>query len=69
MLGVSLQILGFDPQRLHLKEGMGHGQEDQSSMKALKHFVCLTEDSCVGDRAGDGSVVTFVEEDEAASIT
>lgn len=43
-------------------------------MKALKHFVlppsvmCLTEDS-VGDRAGDGSVVTFVEEDEAASIT
>lgn len=44
-------------------------------MKALKHFVlppsgmCLTEDSRVGDRAGDGSVVTFVEEDEAASIT
>lgn len=69
MLRVSLQILGFDPQRLYLGENMGHGQEDQSSMKAQKHFVCLTEDSCVGDRAGDGSVVTFVEEDEAVSIT
>lgn len=55
---------------------MGHGQEDQSSMKALKHStlfsppsgMCLTEDSRVGDRAGDGSVVTFAEEDEAASL-
>lgn len=41
------------------------GPEQYEGPKAL----CLPENSCVGDRTGDGSVVTFVEEDEAASIT
>lgn len=54
---------------------MGRGLEDQSSGKALKHSalflppsgMCLPEDGRVGERVGDGSPVTFAEEDEAAS--
>lgn len=30
--------------------------------------MCFTEDNRVGDRVGDGSTVTFTEEDEAASV-
>lgn len=66
---------GLHSHRIHLGEGMGRGLEDQSSGKALKHSalflppsgMCLPEDGRVGERVGDGSPVTFAEEDEAAS--
>lgn len=55
--------------------GHGHGWEEQSSTKAPKHQLCLfppgmslTEDSQVGERVGEASVVTFADEEEAASV-